>query len=195
MKPTNLATLIAIILLPVTLQAAPVYRYEFARAGDTARLQGAEGTAYLDFHFSSGSFVPLDQAIADIQFRGWHQPGSLGVRPGLPDIPAPIFHGLYGLQIWNNGGISWGEDLGVLGTWIIRANAWPEGTNFRLDSANIYSFYPALDYWFNESTFSGSFHFAGIVDNPHVPDAGSTLLLLALTLCGITYAHSRKQPA
>jgi hypothetical protein len=44
--------------------------------------------------------------------------------------------------------------------------------------------------------YSGGFRFAGLVDNPHVPDAGSTSGFLLMGLSSMMlYAHSRKQPA
>ena len=196
----NKSAIIAAILTAVPIWhslAVPVYRYEFASYGGI-RPQGTEGSAYIDFRTPStpglvdrfSPSIPLDEAIADVQFRGSGAYGA-SVLPefGGPkaDIPAPIFRGLHGLEY--DGGITWSPDFGVQGNWIIYAFAWPQYTNFRLSGPVIYSFYP-LEYFPNESTYVGGFRFTGIVDNPAVPeiavpDAGSTVMLFGMAIAAL----------
>jgi hypothetical protein len=92
-KSTKLATLIATILLPVTLQASPIYRYEFWWL--TSNIigfpnLGEEGSGYIDFRTPSGTNVPILQAIADIQVRGFSGEDRGFNGPLYPDILPPI---------------------------------------------------------------------------------------------------------
>jgi hypothetical protein len=106
--------------------------------------------------------------------------------PGLPEIPAHTFH-LSEVSDFR-GIFSWNESR-ITGFWQMNFNAVPEmGLFVATDSSRADCFYP-LEYVFNEHSNSGSWLFTG---TRNVPEAGSTLLYLALGMIILSSAGIKR---
>lgn len=160
-------------------QAVQVYRYEFGTRPD--------GSTLIEFVEPEG--IGGLESVFDLSLLGRAPFPADGFGNPLPAIAEREF-GLEDVLDFR-GAFEW-DAQSLFGFWTLEF-VFADGIGMSVDSASVQTFYP-LEYFPNESAESSNWFFAGVRETcqpERVPDAGSTLGLLALALGGLGFMRKR----